>query len=361
MYTLKEKTMNDIVAWYRLNKRSFPWRDTGNPFDVWISEIMLQQTRTEAVISYFGRFKQEVADVQSLANIEEEKLMRLWEGLGYYSRARNLKKCAIKIVEEYDGKIPQDHDALLKLPGIGPYTAGAIMAIGFGEPYAAVDGNVLRVLARFFAIREDIRSLEVRKQLTGVIEKAYAENSTNDKRFISDLTQAFMDLGATVCIPNGKPDCGSCPLREDCAALKDDLTQTIPFRSRTKERKVIDRTLFIIRNAECFLLHRRPEKGLLAGMYEFIGVEERMDESKAREYLKKEGYDALQIKRLPTSKHVFTHLEWHMEAYEVRIGDFDSPLKEDQILASREELEKLAIPSAFRTYTSYYALRKERG
>ena len=352
--------MNDLVSWYRLNKRSFPWRDTGDPFDVWISEIMLQQTRTEAVISYFERFRTEIPDIQALADIEEEKLMRLWEGLGYYSRACNLKRCAMKLVEEHDGRIPADYDLLMKLPGIGPYTAGAVMAIAFGRPYAAIDGNVLRVLSRFFGIREDIRLDAVRRRLTDIVEKAYENEKIDDHRFISDLTQAFMDLGATVCIPNGKPACESCPLKEDCWALRNDLVQEIPYRSRNRERKIIRRTLFIIRNADRFLLEKRPNTGLLAGMYEFIGVDEKMDEKDAKRYLKEEGFDVLQIRRLPSSKHVFTHLEWHMDAYEVKIGDFDLPLKEGQILATREELEELAIPSAFKTYSDYYGLRKER-
>lgn len=360
MYALKEKTMNDLVGWYRLNRRSFPWRDTGDPFDVWISEIMLQQTRTEAVISYFNRFKEEIPDISSLAGIEEEKLMRLWEGLGYYSRAHNLKKCAIKLEEEYAGRIPEDHALLLRLPGIGPYTAGAIMAIAYGRPYAAIDGNVLRVLSRFFGIREDIRSDEVRKQLSGIVEDAYEKEKITDRRFIADLTQAFMDLGATICIPNGKADCENCPLKEDCYACQNDLTKEIPYRSANKERKILDRTIFIIRNADRFLLNRRPQKGLLAGMYEFIGTDEKTDENKAKEYLKKEGFDVLQMRRLPSSKHIFTHMEWHMDAYEVKIGDFNLPLKEGQILASKDELQQLAIPSAFRTYTDYYALREER-
>ena len=352
--------MDDLLAWYRLNRRSFPWRDTNDPFDVWISEIMLQQTRTEAVISYFERFKKEIPDIETLARIKEDDLLRLWEGLGYYSRARNLKRCAVKIVEEHDGKIPEDHDLLLKLPGIGPYTAGAIMAIAYGKPFAAVDGNVLRVLARYFAIREDIRSDAVRKQLSEIIEQAYAKEKVDDPKFISDLTQAFMDLGATVCIPNGKPHCEYCPLQKDCAAFNHDLCEEIPYRSRNKKRKVVDRTLFIIRNADRFLVRRRPKKGLLAGMYEFIGTDEKMGEDRTREYLKKEGYDALQIRRLPCSKHIFTHLEWHMDAYEVKIGDFDLPLKEGQMLVTKDELAKLAIPSAFKTYIDYYALRKER-
>ena len=352
--------MNDLLAWYRLNRRSFPWRDTGDPFDVWISEIMLQQTRTEAVIPYFERFKKEIPDIKTLARIEDEKLLRLWEGLGYYSRARNLKKCAVKIMEEHDGKIPADHELLLKLPGIGPYTAGAIMAIGFGKPYAAIDGNVLRVFARYFGIEEDIRSDEVRKKLTEIIEDAYANERIDDPEFISDLTQAFMDLGATVCIPNGRPSCERCPLNRDCVAGNGDRTEEIPFRSRNPQRKIVERTLFVIRNAQRFLLQKRPGEGLLAGMYEFIGVDEKMNEDKAKEFLKKEGYDALQIRRLPSSKHIFTHLEWRMDAYEVKIGDFELPLKEREILATRDELEKLAIPSAFQTYIDYYELRKER-
>ena len=357
MYELEAADIESLVSWYRKNKRSFPWRDTKDPYHVWISEIMLQQTRTEAVISYFERFLKQVPDIKSLSLIEDDDLNRLWEGLGYYSRARNLKKCAIKLMEEHNGKLPEDYEALLKLPGIGPYTAGAIMAIGFGRPYPAIDGNVLRVLARYFAIEDDIRQDATKNVITKSVEDYYRKTEP-DQAFVKDLSQAFMDLGATVCIPNGAPRCDLCPLRENCQAYEQKLIEKIPYRSPLKQRKIIDRTLFIIRNGDRFLLRKREEKGLLAGLYEFIGVDEKLNAEKTKEYLTEKGYDVLHLKKLPDSKHVFSHIEWHMDAYEIKIGNWDIPLKENEILVNKKELQKLAIPSAFNTYIEYYALRE---
>ncbi len=358
MYVLSRQESDRLLDWYRQNKRILPFRDTGDPYDVWISEIMLQQTRIEAVVSYFLRFKEEIPDINSLAEIPEDRLMRLWEGLGYYSRARNLQRCARILMEEYDGKIPEDHESLKNLPGIGPYTAGAIMAIGFGKPYPAVDGNVLRVLARYFGIREDIRFEAVRKQVEEIISSFYQREEISDHRYISDLTQAFMELGALLCIPNGKPLCADCPWKEGCYARRNELTAQIPYRSRNKERKIIERTLFIIRAGEDFLLRKRPKKGLLAGMYEFPGIDEKMTEMEVEEYLKQEGFEILRIRKLPEARHIFSHVEWRMEAYEVLVSIDGTSLKEDEILIDREGLNELAVPSAFRTYIDYYALRE---
>ena len=358
MYEAHHEDMKKLLKWYRANKRSFPWRDTDDPYDVWISEIMLQQTRTEAVREYFIRFKKEIKDIQTLSQIEDDWLMRLWEGLGYYSRARNLKKCAQVLTEKYEGRLPEDYDSLLSLPGIGPYTAGAIMAIGFGKPYPAVDGNVLRVLARYFAIEEDIRSDKVRRLMEEAIASYYRDHGISDKKDIRDLSQAFMDLGAVICIPNGKPSCEDCPLKRSCKALNEDLTDVLPYRSKNKERKIVDRTLFILRNGDTFLVCKRPSKGLLADLYEFPGVDEKLDETKVSEYLKEKGYDPLRIRKLPTSKHIFSHVEWHMDAYEIRISSWSLPLKENEMLSDRKDLQSLAIPSAFRTYIDYYGLRE---
>ena len=351
--------MERLLSFYRQYKRDLPWRDSKDPYDVWLSEIMLQQTRVEAVISYFLRFKREVPDIETLASIDEDRLLRLWEGLGYYSRARNLKRCAQILVEKYNGSLPQDYKELLSLPGIGPYTAGAIMAIGFGKPYPAVDGNVLRVLARYFGIKENIRSKDVFQKLEETIRSFYEENGIEDPTFIVDLSQAFMDLGAVVCVPNGSPDCAICPLKENCFACKKDAWDCIPFRSKDKERRIEDRTLFVIRDAEKFLLRKRPDKGLLAGMYEFPGAEGKLDEKKALVFMKEMGYEPIRIKRLPDSRHLFSHIEWRMRAYEVIVGDWPIPAADKDVLVDRMELQDLAIPSAFGKYTEYYSLRKE--
>ena len=358
MYRLDQKTINRLVDWYRENRRDLPWRKDRDPYGIWLSEIMLQQTRVEAVIDYYERFRKQYPDVRSLAEADDETLLRLWEGLGYYSRVRNMKKCAQTLMEEYDGLLPADKEELMKLPGIGSYTAGAISAIAYGLPEAAVDGNVLRVLSRYFAIYGDIKDPKLKKELEETITDFYQKNKINDHDYISDLTQALMELGALVCLPNGKPLCDKCPFSSECRACQEELTETIPFRSGNKERKIIDRTLFVIRQKDRFLLHKRPSEGLLAGMYEFLGTDQKLDQEEALSYLKDMGIEVNHIDPLPSSGHIFTHLEWRMQAYEIladRLPEFD---QNEYILVDKEQMQSLAVPSAFRTYLDHYGLRK---
>ena len=357
----RKMTAEDALSaadWYRSNKRDLPWRDTGNPYDVWLSEVMLQQTRVEAVKDYFLRFKQELPDIRSLAECDDDRLMRLWEGLGYYSRARNLKKGAVKVMADWDGKLPETVPLLKTIPGIGPYTAGAVASIAYSLPVPAVDGNVLRVIARRLGIEEDIRDKKTQERITSAIEELYTEIADileQDPSFPSVLTQTFMELGALVCLPNGVPACEACPWRAWCRAHLEDKTASIPFRSKNKERKIIERTLLIIRDGDLFLLRKRPDKGLLAGLYEFPGVEGSLNKEEAAEAVRKMGYDPLFIRLLPESKHIFTHLEWHMQAYEVRVAGI--PAGENALLLNKKELAHYAIPSAFKTYIDYYSLR----
>lgn len=359
MDVLTDKDVTGLLEWYRQNRRTLPWRDTDDPYDLLLSEVMLQQTRVEAVIEYFKRFKREVPDIAALAQIDDEKLMRLWEGLGYYSRARNLKRCAIQITEEYNGKIPCDHEKLLSLTGVGPYSAGAIASIGFDLPYPAVDGNVLRVMARYLGIKEDIRSEEVKRRVTEVIGRHYDASVSHEKGHYRDLTQAFMELGALVCIPNGKPLCEGCPWRENCFACIEDLTDRIPYRSHEKKRKTVERTVLIIRYEDSFLIRKRPEKGLLAGMYEFIGLEEKADEDEVRKYLEERDFKVSEIHSIEDARHIFSHVEWQMRGYEIILEE-KNKLKENEIWATGEELQGYALPSAFRTYIDRYGLRKKK-
>lgn len=344
-----------LCEWYNTNKRSLPWRDTGNPYDVWLSEIMLQQTRIEAVKEKFILIRKELPDIQSLAEVDEDRLMRLWEGLGYYSRARNLKKCAITLINQYDGKLPDDYDALLGLPGIGPYTAGAIASIAYGLPHSAVDGNVCRVLARVFEVKEDIRNTSVKNMFENIIERMFTECS--DPAFISSFNQGIMELGETVCVPNGTPDCAHCPFVSICRAHLHNTWNTIPYRSKNKDRRIVNRTLFIIRNQEYFLIHKRDDSGLLKGMYEFTGVDGHLSRKEAIAFVQQLGYEPVTIHPLPSSRHIFTHLEWHMKAYEIMIGDHENSVPEGYCFVTKKELSSLAIPSAFRTYTAYYEIR----
>ncbi|MBQ5805209.1 MAG: A/G-specific adenine glycosylase [Erysipelotrichaceae bacterium] len=358
MYRFDKKSIDRLLSWYRENRRDLPWRKDRDPYAIWLSEIMLQQTRVEAVISYYERFRKQYPDVESLAKADEETLLRLWEGLGYYSRVRNMKKCAQVLMERYNGTLPENKEEMMKLPGIGSYTAGAVSAIAYGLPEAAVDGNVLRVLARLFAIRDDIRDLKLKKKLEKTITDFYQKNMISDPEYISDLTQALMELGATVCLPSGRPLCEKCPFSSDCKACRESLTDVIPFRSRDRDRRIVDRTLFVIRHEDDFLLHRRPSEGLLAGMYEFIGIDRKLNREEALHHLKDMGIEAKELNALPPSRHVFTHLEWRMEAYEILVEELPEFDRSEYILTDRHQLQSLAVPSAFRTYLNHYGLRK---
>jgi A/G-specific adenine glycosylase len=355
MTAMKEKTAEDIVLWYTANKRSLPWRDTGNPYHVWISEIMLQQTRIEAVRPKYLSFMQELPSISALAECEDDHLMRLWEGLGYYSRARNLKKCALILVQKYHSQLPISFNELLKLPGIGPYTAGAISSIAFDQAVPAVDGNVLRVLARLFAVKEDVRSDAVRKELLDTINDLYQK--IHPSGFFASFNQGLMEIGETVCMPNGVPHCCACPLQNTCRTQKEKLWESIPYRSKLKERKIIHRTLLILRDGDSFLLHKRDETGLLAGLYEFIGIDQFISEKEALKYTEKIGAVPLRISHLPDAKHIFTHLEWHMHAYEIQVEEIEHLNIAGCVSADKKELASLAIPSAFKTYIQWYALR----
>ena len=341
-----------LCAWYEKNRRTLPWRDTGDPYDVWLSEIMLQQTRIEAVREKFIAFRRELPDIASLAACDEDRLMRLWEGLGYYSRARNLRKCAQVLMQEYGGRLPEEADELRKLPGIGPYTAGAIASIAFEKPVPAVDGNVLRILARIAACTDDIRDEKTKKHLCSLLSDAFLS-----LRKPSSLTQGLMELGQTVCVPNGSPHCDMCPWNSFCAAHRENLTESIPFRSSLKQRRICERTLLVIRDGDRFLMHRRKETGLLGGLYEFDGRDGFLRRREAMAEAEKLGFAPVKIKELPASKHVFTHLEWHMKAYEIMTAQCAHVPDESYVLVSKKELQSLAVPSAFHAYVSYYSLR----
>ena len=343
-----------LVRWYRKNKRDLPWRKTHDAYAVWISEIMLQQTRVEAVIDKYTAFMQELPDIAALASVEDDRLMKLWEGLGYYSRARNLKKCAAVIMARHHGRIPHTYDELLALPGIGSYTAGAISAIAFGIPAPAVDGNVMRVLSRLLGSADDVKEPETKKNFENILREFYRDHPCSPA-FVRNLTQGFMDLGASVCLPNGRAKCTQCPWQERCAACKNNLTDVLPVRGKAPERRLEERTLLIIRDGDSFLLRKRPERGLLAGLYEFPGIPGFCTKEEAADAVSAMGYEPLQIHVLPESRHLFTHLEWHMHAYEIRVSGIH---EENDLLVTKRELLNRAIPSAFRTYLEYYSLRQ---
>lgn len=336
------KLVPELLYWYQQNKRDLPWRHTKDPYAVWISEIMLQQTRCEAVKPYYHRFLQELPDVESLAEVPDEKLLKLWEGLGYYSRARNLKKAAIQIMEQHGGSLPADYNALTTLAGIGEYTAGAIASIAFDIPVPAVDGNVLRLVCRLNADDRDITVPSVKADVKEQI-KAIIPNDTP-----GDFNQALIELGATLCGPGHAALCGSCPLALHCNALRLGLTDALPVKKKKAERKLIPRTLFILKKDGKTALSKREEKGLLAGMYEIPAIDGHLNTEEAVDHLAMLGYTVKSIEALACSKHIFTHLEWHMTAYLVYVESGNA-----HTFYEKETLAVLPLPGAFSAYRDY--------
>ena len=346
---LSPNAVRALLLWYQQNKRDLPWRHTSDPYKIWISEIMLQQTRVEAVKPYYARFLESCPDVRALAEIPEEKLMKLWEGLGYYSRARNLQKAARAVVKEYGGVMPTTYEELLRLPGIGEYTAGAIASIAYGLRTPAVDGNVLRVLARVSGTDADITLPETKKHFREALARVVPEAA-------GDFTQSLIELGATVCAPNREPMCEACPLCDCCAAYREGRTDEIPVRAPKKPRRIEERTVFLIRDGDRTALSKRPPKGLLSGLYELPNTPGYLGEAEALEYLRSLGFEPLRIQKLENAKHIFTHIEWHMIAYDVRITpEFDGLHGQSgMLLIPNGELhQSYAIPSAFGAYVKY--------
>jgi A/G-specific adenine glycosylase len=340
-----ERIKTPLLSWYQMHKRKLPWRDDPSPYHVWISEIMLQQTRIEAVIPYYKRFLKELPDIASLATVDDDKLMKLWEGLGYYSRARNLKKAAIEIMERHGGKLPDSACALRKLSGIGDYTAGAIASISFGKPEPAVDGNVLRVIMRVLGKTDDIALQATKKETAATLREIYPEGED-----AKNLTQAIMELGESVCIPNGEPKCAACPLADLCKAKNESLTDTIPVKSPKKPRKQEQKTVFLLSCRGRYAVCKRPETGLLAKLWEFPNINGHLSEEQAFAYLGSLGLSPVGVTACGDAVHIFTHIEWHMRGY---AAECMMPSAELVWQSAEELLGHYAIPSAFRTYTEY--------
>ena len=332
-----------LLVWYGQEARDLPWRRTRDPYRIWLSEIMLQQTRVETVIPYYERFLQALPDMKALAEAPEEQLHKLWEGLGYYSRVRNLQKAARQAMEQYGGRLPETYDELLNLCGIGDYTAGAVASIAFGQPVPAVDGNVLRVLSRLLAAEGDILSPAVKRSVrTLLLEQMPPQPGA--------FNQALMDLGATICLPGGDPRCGSCPIRSDCLAADRGQQLAFPVKKQKKPRRVEERTVFLLRDeAGRVLLHRRPDEGLLAGLWEFPHTEGTLSRSEADALLRKRGIVPLQLLSLRPAKHIFTHIEWRMSGYLICCGGLEPG--EDEVLATgQQRREVYTLSSAFAAF-----------
>ena len=333
-----------LLHWFWANHRVLPFRSDPTPYHVWVSEIMLQQTRVAAAVPYYERFVQELPDIPALAACEEERLLKLWEGLGYYSRVRNLQKAARIVCEQYGGQLPGDLAALKKLPGIGDYTAGAIASIGFGIPAPAVDGNVLRVFARLYNDEGDIMQPAVKAATT---QKVMAQQPAEAP---GDFNQALMELGALVCTP-GQPDCAACPLKALCLGCQSGNPARLPQKAPKKARKKCELTLCLAQDAAGrWLLQKRGEQGVLAGLWQPpVLAEEALDEKKALAAAQKLLPAAVLLKEKPLkAKHIFTHLEWHMTAYVMAVPC--TPPPEGCVWASPAQLEQeYTLPGAFKT------------
>lgn len=330
-----------LIPWYEAHKRELPWRQDKEPYHVWLSEIMLQQTRVEAVKEYYRRFLTTLPTIADLAEAPEEQILKLWEGLGYYNRVRNLQKAAQTICADYAGVFPSEYAQIRSLSGIGDYTAGAIASICFDAPTPAVDGNVLRVYSRLLADDANIDLQTTKKRITRKLQETYPRKNPGI------ATQALMELGATVCVPNGAPRCDVCPVAEICQARKQDTWRDLPVRSEKKKRKIVDKTVFVLLTEDTVALHKRSASGLLAGMWEFPNVDVKLDKQEAVTQVTGWQTEPVDLLMQTSYTHIFSHVEWHMTAYYICCRKTNKKWK----WVTKESLdETYALPSAFRPF-----------
>ncbi|MBQ7765918.1 MAG: A/G-specific adenine glycosylase [Lachnospiraceae bacterium] len=353
---MRQKEIDNLLNWYYANARKLPWRENPNAYGVWVSEIMLQQTRVEAVKPYYKRFLEKYPDVLALAEAKEEELLKYWEGLGYYNRVRNMQKAAIQIRDMHKGIFPTEYEVLIELAGIGPYTAGAIASIAGDEKVPAVDGNVLRIMTRlngdYSNISEPATIKKIREELFACMPEC-----------AGDFNQALMELGATVCLPNGEPKCEECPWKSTCKAKKRTIISELPVKNKPQKRKVEERTLILLSGSNGVALRKRPVKGLLAGMYEIPALEGYRSEQEVLEYVKEIGYHPLHVKKIEDHVHIFSHIEWHMRAFLLRIDEISDSMKTDTandffFVEPEEIMVKYPLPSAFAPYRKYIETKK---
>lgn len=330
-----------LLPWYEQHKRDLPWRRDREPYHVWLSEIMLQQTRVEAVKGYYTRFLEALPDIPALAACEDDKLHKLWEGLGYYSRVRNLKKAAQTILSDYDGVFPQDYAAIRGLAGIGDYTAGAISSICFGAAEPAVDGNVLRVVTRLAASMDSIDLPQTKRAVREQLRESYPIGRCGD------FTQALMELGATVCLPNGAPDCGRCPAAALCRSRTEELWRVIPVKAKKKPRKTEEKTVFLLRCGDKLAVRKREDTGLLAGLWEFPNQPGKLTAQDALTQAADWNCSPRDLTRATEKQHIFTHIVWNMTGYYIECDEMPSCFD----WAEPERLDQdLSLPTAFRQF-----------
>lgn len=333
-----------LLPWYYVSARDLPWRQDREPYHVWLSEIMLQQTRVEAVRQYYIRFLTVLPTIADLAAAKEESLYKLWEGLGYYTRVRNLQKAAQVIMKDHNGCFPQNYDAIRALPGIGDYTAGAIASICFELPTPAVDGNVLRVVSRVTASDAPIDALSTKRCITKELAAVYPKGNCGT------FTQALMELGATVCIPNGAPHCETCPLREICLAHARGMEQILPVKAKKKARRIEEKTVFLLHCEDQWAIEKRPKRGLLAGLWQFPNTEGVLTPEEAIRLAAQWGTEPIELEQQINRTHIFTHVEWHMTAYYIECRE----MPECFVWKQEEQFfEEIALPTAFRIVSPF--------
>ena len=340
MKNMLEKLPGALLPWYRSCKRELPWRQTKEPYRVWLSEIMLQQTRVEAVKGYYARFLEALPTVEALADCDDEQLHKLWEGLGYYSRVRNLKKAAREIVCKYAGKFPQTYEQVLALPGIGEYTAGAVCSICFDAPTPAVDGNVLRVVSRLLDDATPIDLPAQKKKIRDALQEVYPAQA-------GDFTQALMELGATVCGPNKKPDCENCPCKELCLGYTRGTAEQLPVKSPKRARRTEEKTVFIFRCDGKYALKKRETTGLLAGLWQFPDVPGKLNLEQALDAARSFDLKIVDVRRQLERSHIFTHIRWDMTGYYL---DVKEPGGDLVWMTGEEIIQKAALPTAYRQF-----------
>lgn len=347
-----DKIVEPLLLWYEKEHRILPWRESKNPYYIWISEIMLQQTRVEAVKPYFERFIQTFPTIEAVADAEEEQLLKMWEGLGYYNRVRNIQKAAKQVITEYAGKLPADYEQLKTLSGIGNYTAGAVASIAYNIPAPAVDGNVLRVISRIEERKEDIMKQSARKAVEEAIMQVVPSKQPGD------FNQALMELGAMICVPNGAPFCEKCPVSKYCGAYQNHRVDEFPVKSGKKARRIEERTILLIQDGDRVAIQKRPSKGLLAGLYEFPNLEGYKTEQEVLKYVEEYQLIPLHIKTLDKAKHIFSHVEWRMIGYAVKVAALEEENQSRMLFVNQKETEETyTIPAAYSAYTKYMNIR----
>ena len=347
-----ENIVEPLIEWYEENHRILPWRASKNPYYIWISEIMLQQTRVEAVRPFFERFIKALPQVEDVAVCPEEQLLKLWEGLGYYNRVRNMQIAAQTVMEQYNGELPADYEKLRELKGIGNYTAGAVASIAYDLPVPAVDGNVLRVYARIMEDDSDILKQSVKTK----VEKEFLEIMPGSRS--GTFNQALMELGAMICVPNGAPKCEQCPVAQYCQARAHGTALDLPVKKKSKERRKEEKTVLVLRDGERVAIRKRPSKGLLAGLYELPNLEGYLSEEEILSWVEEQDLTPLQIVPLVDAKHIFSHVEWDMKGYLIRVAALEESADPKMIFAEIREVEKeYPIPAAFQAYAEQIQMR----